>query len=89
MKGVDKTSEKYKRWLEQMRDVNRRYRQQHKEALKEYQKKYYDERKDDEEFRKKRCERSKRHYHKKVAEKTKRFAEDAQEERIEKNDEQF
>jgi hypothetical protein len=57
--------EKYKRYKTIMAQANKKYREANKEKVNKIAKAYYDRHKDDEEWRKKQCEKSKRAYLKK------------------------
>jgi hypothetical protein len=57
--------EKFKRYKNIMAQANKKYRENNKEKVNKIAKAYYDRHKDDEEWRKKQCEKSKRAYLKK------------------------
>jgi hypothetical protein len=65
MQEIQDCLAKYKRYKEVMATANRKYRQSHKEVVNKIAKAYYDRNKDNEDWRKKQCEKSKRAYLKK------------------------
>jgi argininosuccinate lyase len=65
MQEIQECLAKYKKYKEVMAIANRKYRQTHKEVVNKIAKAYYDRNKDNEDWRKKQCEKSKRAYLKK------------------------
>jgi hypothetical protein len=60
---VKQQSGQYNRYLESMRKANKKYRENNKEYFNEYQKKYYQKHKDDENFVKMQREKALKYYY--------------------------
>ncbi len=59
------------KYLISMRKANKKYRETHRDKFNDYQKKYYHEHKQDEEYMKKQREKAKKSYYKRKLEKNK------------------
>ena len=57
------------KYLISMRKANKKYRETHKEMFNEYQKKYYQSHKNDDEYMNKQREKARKYYYKKKEEK--------------------
>ena len=60
-------SNNYQKYLESMRKANKKYRENNKEKFNEYQKSYYQKRKNDEHFVKMQREKALKSYYKRKA----------------------
>jgi hypothetical protein len=61
--------ENQNKYLISMRKANKKYRENHRDKFNEYQKLYYHEHKEDEDYMQKQRDKAKRSYHKRKAEK--------------------